>query len=430
MSLTPAITVNQNIENHPIGENETVVPVFIYLSQSSTIDETFSFSTALAPLQFITSSDPEIFKRLRVDNLASLGLNLYFDNGGGPCFVYNIALPKELDDFSLLKFDLLLAPIYEKIDITVLAVLNSEVLISPAENPTPEVTAKNYKDFWEGILKSTAQHKKNLFCLIDAPRDEKACQQFVNLAQSINSSFAAAYWPYLVSNYTSSVAPSNNVTATPPLLPPSPAVAAVMYKTDRDAGVWKAPANVALTHIIRPETDMAHRPSIDKKDADIPANPALTSRINLIITHPGMGTRVWGCRTFQNDASKGMMYIQQRRLMTYIEHNMSELASFMMFEPNNELTWYKYKGVANQWLRDLWHSGGLFGDKEEEAWQLDLGLNETMTRQDINDGKIIVSIKVKILNPIEFIDIKLTLSINQPSSHANPGFINPQASLI
>ncbi len=396
MSTIPAIAVDQSIENHLIGENETVVPVFIYLSTS----------TSSSKLQLLADYDPlldfvdDLIKNEPITNNA---LKLYFDNGGGSCFVYKMQCTAEqINTISPTDYASLLAPILQQPEITLLAVTDLKLVEAGKDDGQ---TGKTYAAFWTGLLAAVAV-RKDIFCLIDAPASIEACKVFKTVMSKVNTSFAAAYWPHLVCDYPAKAASTTSEWA---ILPPSPAVAAVMYKTDRDVGIWKAPANLELEHIVNPQFDMAYGDDV-LADGE---NASMSSRLNYILSFAGFGTRIWGCRTFQNDATKGLLYIQQRRLMTFIERNMRELANFMIFEPNNEMTWYKYKGVANDWLRQLWKSGGLLGDSEEQAWKLEMGLDETMTVEDIRHGIIRINISVKILNPVEFIAIKLTLSINQ-----------------
>lgn len=86
---------------------------------------------------------------------------------------------------------------------------------------------------------------------------------------------------------------------------------------------------------------------------------------------------------------------------------MAQLIRLYTFEPNNELTWMKCKGQSYNWLRQLWLQGGLYGAQEDEAFNVLLGLNETMTEDDVRAGKMIVKIELAILFPAEFIEVSL-----------------------
>lgn len=182
------------------------------------------------------------------------------------------------------------------------------------------------------------------------------------------------------------------------VLSPTAAIAAVIQRTDKRIGVWKAPANVALAQVIRPV--------VSHLQGDPLFNTSGTS-LNLVRSFPGKGIRIWGCRTLENSASSSWRYLQTRRLVSYVSANLAQLIRLYTFEPNNELTWMKCKGQSYNWLRQLWLQGGLYGAQEDEAFNVLLGLNETMTEDDVRAGKMIVKIELAILFPAEFIEVSL-----------------------
>jgi len=67
----------------------------------------------------------------------------------------------------------------------------------------------------------------------------------------------------------------------------------------------------------------------------------------------------------------------------------------------------KLRGVMHAWLFDLWQAGALAGDKQDEAFNVQIGLGETMTETDIAEGKMIVQIAVALQYPAEFINVQL-----------------------
>ena len=75
----------------------------------------------------------------------------------------------------------------------------------------------------------------------------------------------------------------------------------------------------------------------------------------------------------------------------------------MVFEPNDMNTWLRVKGTISNFLSDLWKQGALAGAKPEDAFFVRVGLGETMTAQDILEGKMIVSIGMAAVRPAEFI---------------------------
>jgi phage tail sheath protein FI len=58
-------------------------------------------------------------------------------------------------------------------------------------------------------------------------------------------------------------------------------------------------------------------------------------------------------------------------------------------------------------LRVLCEDGGLRGTEEQEAFDVVLGLNETMTYSDLLAGKIIVRIRIAAIHTAEHIELSL-----------------------
>ena len=55
-----------------------------------------------------------------------------------------------------------------------------------------------------------------------------------------------------------------------------------------------------------------------------------------------------------------------------------------------------------------WRAGALMGTTQEEAFFVKVGLNETMTEQDILEGRLIVEIGMAVVRPAEFIILKFS----------------------
>ena len=54
-------------------------------------------------------------------------------------------------------------------------------------------------------------------------------------------------------------------------------------------------------------------------------------------------------------------------------------------------------------LTQKWKQGALAGSSPEDAFDVQIGLGNTMTAVDILEGKMVVSIKLAIVRPAEFI---------------------------
>ncbi|OVE59688.1 phage tail sheath C-terminal domain-containing protein [Chryseobacterium mucoviscidosis] len=179
-------------------------------------------------------------------------------------------------------------------------------------------------------------------------------------------------------------------------VPPSGAVAGIYAQTDATRGVWKAPANVSVNGIIGLADD------INDKDQENMNIHETGKSINAIRKFTGRGNLVWGARTLAGN-SNDWRYVNVRRLANMIEESVKKACMQFVFEPNVAQTWINVKGMIENYLTTLWNDGALAGAKPEHAFFVAVGLNQTMSAQDILDGKMIVKVGYAPSRPAEFI---------------------------
>ncbi|WP_343665092.1 phage tail sheath C-terminal domain-containing protein [Chryseobacterium mucoviscidosis] len=179
-------------------------------------------------------------------------------------------------------------------------------------------------------------------------------------------------------------------------VPPSGAVAGIYAQTDSTRGVWKAPANVSVNGIIGLADD------INDKDQENMNIHETGKSINAIRKFTGRGNLVWGARTLAGN-SNDWRYVNVRRLANMIEESVKKACMQFVFEPNVAQTWINVKGMIENYLTTLWNDGALAGAKPEHAFFVAVGLNQTMSAQDILDGKMIVKVGYAPSRPAEFI---------------------------
>lgn len=181
------------------------------------------------------------------------------------------------------------------------------------------------------------------------------------------------------------------------LLPPSSAMAGLYTMVDNSRGVWKSPANVSVNSVIKPSLNITHD---DQETLNV---DAMTGKsINAIRTFPGIGTLVWGGRTLDGN-SLDWQYINVRRTIIMLEQSIKLALRSYVFEPNNAKTWVTVKSMITNFLTDKWKQGALAGASPDDAFSVDIGLGSTMTSVDILEGKMLVTIKLAIIRPAEFI---------------------------
>ncbi|TVR54195.1 MAG: phage tail sheath family protein [Gemmatimonadales bacterium] len=181
-------------------------------------------------------------------------------------------------------------------------------------------------------------------------------------------------------------------------LPPSGAIAGIYTLVDNTRGVWKAPANVSLNGVIRPSVSISH-----EEQEDLNVTPQGKS-VNAIRTFIGEGTLVWGGRTLDGN-SLDWRYISVRRTMVMVEQSIKLAAKAYVFEANDANTWVTLKSMIRNFLTGIWKRGGLAGSTPDDAFAIFVGLGETMTGEDILEGILKVTVLVAVTRPAEFIEI-------------------------
>lgn len=495
---TPGVYVEE-IPSFPPGivEIQSAVPVFIGLTAQTTINgQILSFQPVLVenlqqfqtifggppPLSiassaFASSSGSTIF----ADSLLTLNgqvtlstylpallfhsMELYFANGGGPCYVstigtYGTKLSKDL-------FTQAIDALTQYPDPT-LIVMPDAVLLSQDDFFVVMTHALN---FVSGSIPA-APGEKYRFVIMDlqeygAPQNPKFSyttptppyyQAFRDNIGSNNLAFGAAYTPYIKADvnptvYCSDVlaafkawqkASKSSLTLTPPgkvvapttpgsrtdelslralwpnyksiaeaiesqpvLLPPSGAIAGIYFATDAARGEWKAPANVTIANA----TDVAYL--IDEYTNGVLNVDATAGRsINAIRSFKGYGITVWGARTLAGNDTD-WRYVPVRRTASIIEQSIKISLRWAVFEPNDDHLWVRVKGAITTFLTERWKEGSLQGSTPDKAFTVNVGLGSTMTAQDLLDGKLIVTVGIALVHPAEFVILRFNQQLAQ-----------------
>ena len=61
--------------------------------------------------------------------------------------------------------------------------------------------------------------------------------------------------------------------------------------------------------------------------------------------------------------------------------------------------------MIENFLRSVWKRGGLAGATPEDAFEVHIGLGDTMTAEDILNGIMRITVLVAVTHPAEFIEI-------------------------
>jgi phage tail sheath protein FI len=138
-------------------------------------------------------------------------------------------------------------------------------------------------------------------------------------------------------------------------------------------------------------------------------NVDLTSgkSVNAIRAFTGRGTLVWGSRTLAGN-SGDWKFINRRRTALYLEESIGEALEAFVFQPNVPKTWVRVKRMIEGFLLNEWRAGTLSGPTAPDAFDVSIGLGSTMTQQDITDGIMRVLVRVVLPGPAEKIILQFT----------------------
>lgn len=183
-------------------------------------------------------------------------------------------------------------------------------------------------------------------------------------------------------------------------MPASPAVAGVYAQVDSSRGVWKAPANVSLSLVLAPAVKISNE---DQSAMNV--DQASGKSVNAIRSFFGKGVLVWGARTLAGNDNE-WRYVSVRRFFNFAEESIRKGTEWVVFEPNDANTWIRVKAMIENFLQKQWRAGALAGAKPEHAYFVNVGLGTTMTALDVLEGRMYIEIGMAVVRPAEFIILK------------------------
>ena len=435
----------------------TVPPVPVRISNLREYEETFGVAQpeddglALKIIDFtdragnIVRTDipvPKMDETKRSKHNMYYALSLYFANGGGPCYIVSIG-KYSADGQVLTTAD------YTR-GLTALANEDEPTLIVIPE--AVYLADSDHIATYQAALDQAAK-LQDRFVIIDVqqnlatPNINTDITNFRGGTQAQpkptltnNRKYGAAYYPYLnttvdyllkvpetlitvdrvkrdpdgVDTPVSSVkldtlAASNNLlykqllnvlTQVGLTMPPGPAIAGIYAQTDASRGVHKAPANVGVASIVGPTVKID-----DETQGGMNVDPTAGKSVNAIRTLTGRGTVVWGARTLDGNDNE-WRYVNVRRFFNFVEESVKKATYRFVFEPNDANTWISVRAMIENFLTLQWRAGALQGAKPEQAFFVRVGLGQTMTADDVLNGRLIVEIGMAVVRPAEFIVLR------------------------
>ena len=209
----------------------------------------------------------------------------------------------------------------------------------------------------------------------------------------VNSSYAATYYPWVQIKDSNS---GQTIWAPPSV----PAIGAMSY-SQRATELWFAPAGFTRGGLSEGRGGVpvvGVREKLSSRDRDT----LYENRINPIASFPAEGIVIFGQKTLQATPS-ALDRINVRRLMIYLKRQISRFASTILFDQNVRVTWNRFKGQVEPFLRGVQAGLGIT--------QFKMVLDETTTTPDLIDRNIVYAkIFIQPARAIEYIAIDFILT--------------------
>jgi hypothetical protein len=264
-----------------------------------------------------------------------------------------------------------------------------------AEDPTSEPPALEFSAMRDIQVAMTDQCERlrDRVAILDFPEQYRTAPDLLAWRRQFGSPFGAIYFPWL--KVPDALALSGPVRA----VPPCGHVAGVYAQLDRQVGVHRPPANVALEFA----TDVGVEVD-DEFQQDL--NP---EGINAIRTLAGRGIRIWGARSVARRDQSQWRFIHVRRFMSMLEESIEKSMKWAVFETNDHTLRTTLRHMIEGFLERVWRRGGLKGEQREQAYYVKC--DETNNPRQITDvGQLLCEIGVAVAAPMEFIIFELRLA--------------------
>ena len=259
-------------------------------------------------------------------------------------------------------------------------------------------------------LISTAETRKDLLAVIDVeggyvPSTEQSTRAVGSVSSVIsevksrkfNSSYGCVFYPWVQINANTGVE-SGKLWA-----PPSVAAIGAFAKSTAQSELWFAPAGFSRGGLS--PLGGVGGPSVVNVDGTLSAkdrDKLYQLNVNPIASFPGEGIVVFGQKTLQATPS-ALDRINVRRLLIYLKHELSRISRSLLFEPNVNATWVRFKSQADSLLSQVKANFGVTEYK--------IVLDETTTTADLIDRNILYAkVYIKPTRAIEYIVVDLVVT--------------------
>jgi len=231
---------------------------------------------------------------------------------------------------------------------------------------------------------SLAESRGDCIAVVDAVSYGTEVSNAAAGVASLNSSYAANYWPWVQMQSN-----GKNVWA-----PASVVIPGIYAFTDGAAAPWFAPAGLTrggISDVIQAERKLTR----SQRDTLYAAN------VNPIATFPGAGISVFGQKTLQKKKS-ALDRVNVRRLLIELKKFLGDTARTIVFEQNTTATRNSFLATVNPYLESVLQRQGLYAYR--------VVMDDTNNTADVIDrNQLIGQIFIQPAKTVEFIQLDFTI---------------------
>jgi phage tail sheath protein FI len=386
---TPGVFIEENSTLlSSISQAETSTAVFIGYTATATFN-----GNSLTGIPTLINSESDYQTKYNSGNPALTqipdgcylpdSIKLFYDNGGGKCYVISVG------DFTpAVSFNALQSGLEASKNVSAqLIVIPDAVSLSA-----------NELGMLQDIMLQMCNDLQNRFSILDTLKPtanfDNDLNTFRNNLGLKNLTHGAAYYPWLKLNEDREI-------------PSAGAIAAIYAMIDSTQGVWKAPASVNVNSVSSLSVNID-----DQMQTLMNSDAGSGKFVNAIRTFVGRGILVWGARTLAGNDNE-WRYISVRRLFSMVEESVKKSLEPVIFEPNEAGTWLKVRTAVANYLTQLWKQGAFAGSTAKDAFFVKCGLDDNMTNVDLDEGRMIVEIGIAPARPAEFVILRILFSMQK-----------------
>ena len=173
-------------------------------------------------------------------------------------------------------------------------------------------------------------------------------------------------------------------------VPPCGHVAGAYARSDRRAGVHKAPANEPIEGVLDLRVNLT----------DEAVGELYAAGVNCLQAQPGRGIRVWGARTLGDDPA--WQHVNARRVYLTMGRWVERFMAELVHEPNDVRLWVRIMRELTAYLDGLFERGALKGRTPDEAFYVKCD-SETNPPEVIETGAVVTHVGLALAAPAEFV---------------------------